>query len=100
MTGTHSRPPVATALFMMGAVAISAYFIFSAMQGSHGIFRRVQVQADLEGLQLRKAELEAELAAIGNLTERLSDHSLDLDLLDERARKVLGYLRADEVVVH
>jgi cell division protein FtsB len=34
-----------------------------------------------------------------NLTLRLSDTFLDLDLLDEQARDVLGYLRADEIVI-
>lgn len=100
MTGTHSSPPVATALWLMCAVAISGYFAFAAMQGDHGIFRRVQISADIASLQVRKAELQAELERMTNLTTRLSDYSLDLDLLDERARVVLGYLRADEVVVH
>ncbi len=34
-----------------------------------------------------------------NLTTRLSDHYLDLDLLDEQLRDVLGYVRADEIVI-
>jgi cell division protein FtsB len=32
-------------------------------------------------------------------TRRMSDDYLDLDLLDERARSVLGLVRADEVVI-
>jgi cell division protein FtsB len=31
---------------------------------------------------------------------RLSDEFLDIDLLDEQAREVLGYVRADEIVIH
>lgn len=99
MTGNHSSPPVATALLTMIAVAISGYFAFAAMQGDHGIFRRVQTEADIAELAARKAELGAELARLQNLTTRLSDVSLDLDLLDQRARQVLGYIRADEVVI-
>ena len=34
-----------------------------------------------------------------NLTRRLSDTYLDLDLLDEQARDVLGMVRADEIVI-
>ena len=36
---------------------------------------------------------------MNNLTRRLSDEYLDIDLLDERVRDVLGYLRADEIVI-
>lgn len=34
-----------------------------------------------------------------NLTRRLSDHYLDLDLLDERACHVLGLMRPDKVII-
>jgi cell division protein FtsB len=34
-----------------------------------------------------------------NLTTRLSDNYLDLDLLDQQARDVLGMIRADEIVI-
>jgi cell division protein FtsB len=34
-----------------------------------------------------------------NLTMRLSDNFLDLDLLDQQARDVLGMIRADEIVI-
>ncbi|MGL4320838.1 MAG: septum formation initiator family protein, partial [Paracoccaceae bacterium] len=30
---------------------------------------------------------------------RLSDAYLDIDLLDQQARDVLGYVRADEIVI-
>ena len=100
MAGYMSRPPVGIALALMVVVLVVGNFAFAAMQGDHGIFRRVQVEGDIARLEARKAELEAEYAVIANLTRRLSDDSLDLDLLDERARVVLGYVRADEVVIH
>jgi cell division protein FtsB len=34
-----------------------------------------------------------------NLTKRMSDDFLDLDLLDERSRSVLGMVRPDEIVI-
>ena len=45
------------------------------------------------------AALQAERAAIANKTERLSTEHLDLDLLDEQARKVLGLGRPDEIII-
>jgi cell division protein FtsB len=95
----RTRAPVGTALLFTLAVAIGGYFTFSAVQGENGILRRVQIVAETEALRIEATRLEAELARLGNLTARLSDAGLDPDLLDERARDVLGYLRADEVVL-
>lgn len=100
MAASNSRPPIATAILLMISAAITGYFSFAAMQGDNGIFARAQIQADIAGLRATKAELEKERERLANLTLRLSDTNLDLDLLDERARFVLGYLRADEVVIH
>ena len=44
-------------------------------------------------------ERQADVTRMQNLTRRLSDDYLDLDLLDERAREVLGLLRADEILL-
>jgi cell division protein FtsB len=85
----------------VGAVAVVVgHFLLAAMQGDHGLVRRWQIEGEIALLEARKTTLEAELQTLVNLTARLSDASLDLDLLDERARIVLGYLRADEVVIH
>jgi cell division protein FtsB len=35
-----------------------------------------------------------------NKTLRLSESYLDLDLLDEQARNILGFIRPDEIVIH
>jgi len=45
------------------------------------------------------AKVEEQIVRMENLTRRLSDDYLDLDLLDEQARSVLGLLRADEIVI-
>lgn len=78
---------------------LGAYFTFAAVQGSFGVFRRVQIEAETATLTLERDHLRAEVARMANLTERLSDRYLDLDLLDERARDVLGTIRADEIVI-
>jgi len=80
-------------------LALAAYFAFAAVQGDLGVIKRLQVNAEVERLEAERAALAAEIAALENRTQRLSDDFLDLDLLDERARAVLGYMRADELVV-
>ncbi|EBA16146.1 hypothetical protein RSK20926_20510 [Roseobacter sp. SK209-2-6] len=70
------------------------------MQGDFGLFKRVEIQAESEELRLDLARLQGEISQMENLTQRLSDDYLDLDLLDEQARSVLGLLRSDEIVIH
>ena len=94
-----SRPSFGVFVFFALAFALSASFTFAAIQGNYGLFRRVEISAEAEALSRNLAQLEAEIAEIENLTHRLSDTYLDLDLLDERARDVLGLLRADEIVI-
>lgn len=83
----------------LGVLAIAGYFAFAALQGDFGVVRRVQITAEKEALTAERDRLKVEVARMQNLTERLSDDYLDLDLLDERARSVLGYVRADEIVI-
>jgi cell division protein FtsB len=81
-------------LFLMGA-----YFVFAAVQGDYGIFRRVQVEAEIETLRAELDTLEADVASLRNKTRRLSDSYLDLDLLDTQARATLGLMRSDEIIL-
>lgn len=100
MTAQGNRFPVGGVLYLILAFMLGAYFTFAAVQGDHGMFRRIAIKAETEALTLERDQLTRELANLTNQTQRMSDSSLDLDLLDERARDVLGYLRADEVVTH
>ena len=81
------------------AVGLGAYFAHAAVQGDHGLFARVRVEARAEALRGELAQIEAEVEARANLVRRLSDDFLDVDLLDERARAVLGTVREGEVVL-
>ncbi len=78
---------------------MAIYFTFAAVQGDYGVFRRVEIAADHAALTAELAQLQSEVARIENLTQRLSDDYLDLDLLDQQARDVLGMIRADEIVI-
>lgn len=94
-----NRPSLGAFTFFAIAFALSAYFTFAAVQGDFGLFRRVEIQAEADELRLNLDRLRLEIANAENLTRRLSDDYLDLDLLDEQARSVLGLLRADEIVI-
>lgn len=93
------RPTLGAAIYLMLALTLGGYFTFAAVQGDYGVFRRVQIEAETEVLRHERDALAAELAAMQNKTRRLSDGFLDLDLLDEQARDVLGMIRSDEIVI-
>ena len=84
---------------LAAAVTVGVYFALAAVQGEYGLFRQVQLASEKRDLVAVRDRLAAELATMENLTLRLSDHYLDLDLLDQQARDVLGYVRADEIVI-
>jgi len=88
----------AVAVFAL-AFSLAAYFTFAAVQGEYGLFRRIQIQAQAQDLQQELDALNAKVAVMENKTHRMSDDYLDLDLLDEQARKVLGLVRGDEIVI-
>ncbi|WP_323782256.1 FtsB family cell division protein [Leisingera sp.] len=94
-----NRPSLGAIAFFATAFALSAYFTFAAVQGDFGLFRRVEIQAEAEELRLDLDRLQSRISSMENLTSRLSDDYLDLDLLDEQARSVLGLVRADEIVI-
>lgn len=93
------RPPVGATLYFLGALMLGLYFTFAAVQGDYGLFKRIEINAEARALETELALLDAEVAHMENLTRRLSDNFLDLDLLDQQARDVLGLIRADEIVI-
>jgi cell division protein FtsB len=86
-------------VYLAFAGVLCTYFTFAAVQGDYGMFSRVAIDAEARTLADERDRLQTELAQMENLTHRLSDDYLDLDLLDQQARDVLGYMRADEIAI-
>jgi cell division protein FtsB len=99
MTHTVARQNLGGLIYLALAFTLGSYFTFAAVQGDYGVFRRVEIAAEAEALTAERDRLLAELAEVQNLTRRLSDGYLDMDLLDQQAREVLGYMRADEIAI-
>lgn len=81
------------------AGVFGAYLTLAAVQGDFGMFARVAISAEARVLAAERDRLQIELAGMENLTRRLSDDFLDLDLLDQQARDILGYMRPDEIAI-
>lgn len=99
MAVSKSRPAVGDALFYGVAFIMAVYFTFAAVQGDYGLFRRAEISAQSHLLKQELTSMQQEVARMENLTHRLSDDYLDLDLVDQQARSILGMIRADEMVI-
>ena len=99
MSGSNSRPGLGLAIYVVAMVTFGMYFALASIQGDFGLFRRVQIEAETRALIAERDRLAEEVAALRNKTLRLSDTYLDVELLDQQARDVLGMVRADEIVL-
>lgn len=93
------RPALGAIIIGAGVLFIAGHFTFVAVQGEFGVVKRAEITAQKQALTEDRDRLKAEVQRMENLTKRLSDKYLDLDLLDERVRNVLGYVRTDEIVI-
>lgn len=99
MSAVHTQRGFGGLAYLAFVCVLGVYFTFAAVQGDFGMFARVATNAEAEGLRVERDKLSAELAEMQNLTHRLSDDYLDLDLLDQQTRDALGYMRSDEIAI-
>lgn len=76
------------------------YFSYHLIEGDRGLFSYIKLQQDLhtETAQLQLTEIEREKLA--KRVRLLDPQNLDLDMLEERARDVLGLAHPDELVIY
>lgn len=58
------------------------------------------IKQKIENREILKQELLGKIRAKKNMIDGISLDSLDVDLLDEQSRKVLGYVSKNEVVIY
>ena len=81
------------------AACVIGYFGYHALHGERGFLAWRELKSDLAAAQIVEAQLAARRRVLDRRTALLRGDNLDPDLLDERARVLLGYGRADELVV-
>ena len=75
------------------------YFIIASFKGEFGVSSKYQLSAKEKALTKELKLLNRKIKAVKNKISRLSDTSLDLELLDQQARKILGLIGEDELIV-
>ncbi|MGM0560624.1 MAG: FtsB family cell division protein [Pseudomonadota bacterium] len=82
------------------AACVVVYFVFHAIQGDRGLLAYLQLTQQLEETEAVAQDLSERRTAWEHKVSLLKPGSLDPDMLEERARSVLNYLRDDEVVIY
>jgi cell division protein FtsB len=93
------RSNLAGTVFLIAVGVIMAYLALAALQGRHGVFSLLRVEAEEERLKAELGELQLQRESVANKTHRLSTETIDQDILDEEARRVLGLGRPNEIIL-
>jgi len=97
--GEGQRLRAFDAVFAFAILAGVANFAYHAVQGDYGLFSIIASEAEERTLAAELAAVRAERAALENRVARLNTGFLDLDILDETGRDMLGLIGADEVAL-
>ena len=82
------------------AFTLICYFAFFIVFGDKGLTQLFVLKKQIENKETIKQEIFAKMQAKKGMVESMNLNSLDIDLLDEQARKVLGYVGKNEVVIY
>ena len=80
-------------------IILSLYFIIASFNGEFGVSAKYHLLAREKVLANEFDVINEEIKIIKNRIKRLSDTSLDLELLDQQARIILGMIGEDELIV-
>lgn len=86
-------------LILLIGICLSVYFCYHLLQGDRSYLHLMSLNSNIEKLTSEHAALRAERERIETRVVMLRPGSINKDLLEERARAVLGYRRAGEVEI-
>ncbi len=80
-------------------VSLIVYLAYHTVQGERGLLAFRHLSNQVEVAKLRQADLAAKRERLRHRVNLLHPRSLDPDILEERARFILGYSYPDELVI-
>jgi cell division protein FtsB len=92
MVSHRRRHAILTALVLyLFAALFIGYFAVNAFTGNHGLRAQADLDQQLTAMQADLARLKAERAGWERRAALLRSDKIDPDMLDERARALIGY---------
>ena len=80
-------------------VSVTIYFAYHIFQGDRGLLAWWQLQKQVVKAEATAQSTGGKRSYLENRVKLLNPHSLDPDMLGERARLMLNFGHADEVVI-
>jgi cell division protein FtsB len=100
MVSHRRRRAILTAigLYLFAALFIG-YFAVNAVTGRHGLRAQQNLDQQMAAMQQELAELKAERSGLERRVALLRSDRIDPDMLDERARALIGYVDPRDLVL-
>lgn len=100
MVSHRRRRTILTALGLyLFAAAFIGYFAVNAFTGNHGLRAQQDLEQQLGAMQMELAALKAERAHWERRVSLLRPDRIDPDMLDERARALIGYADPRDLIL-
>lgn len=99
---TRHRPAVGPRHFVVPivTVAVLTYFGFHAFHGDYGLIAKARLETRAESLSAVLEDLRDERRLLDRRVTLLRPASLDPDMIDEQARRILNVAHPNEVVIY
>ncbi len=79
--------------------SVTSYFVWHAVNGQRGLKAKEAYHQQMEELLVEKQALQKEKSALERRLAMMQGESVERELLEEEARKVLGRVHKAEVVI-
>lgn len=100
MVRVQKSPMTAARMIRPLLVVVAIFYLsYHALHGERGLYALFREQHERTQLQEHLAKTKAKRESMELRVSHLRDGSLDLDLLDEQMRRMLGVMKPGEVVV-
>lgn len=99
---TRPRPAIGPRHFVLPiiTVAVLSYFGFHAFQGEYGLIAQKRLEARAGNLSAIAEDLRDQRRVLEKRVTLLRPESLDPDMIDEQARRILNLAHPDEIVIY
>lgn len=80
-------------------ICVASYFTYHMLTGARGALSWALLRGEMETLEKKLESIHEDNAFLENKIKGLRSSSLDLDLLEEQSRNILGLAKHDDTIV-